>query len=123
MRRDDPGAWQEYLSDLRSFEDGTIRDGLAFGRGRAAPEVGRAGRRASATQSGSFSVLAAWQMAMAGWSVACAAIGRCEAEPRLRLRHGDAEAPAWDFADGGLIGCGPSISSSISNSVAESSHA
>jgi AIR synthase-related protein len=45
--------------------------------------------------------------------LACAAVGRCEAQPRLRLRHGGAEALAWDFADGGLIGCGPPVSSSV----------
>jgi hypothetical protein len=28
MQRDDPQAWHEYLSELRSFEDGTTRDGL-----------------------------------------------------------------------------------------------
>jgi predicted transcriptional regulator len=28
MQREDPEAWQEYLSELRSFEDATIRDGL-----------------------------------------------------------------------------------------------
>lgn len=28
MRREDPGAWQEYLSELRAFEAGTARDGL-----------------------------------------------------------------------------------------------
>ena len=28
MQHDDPEAWREYLSELRSFEDGTIRDGL-----------------------------------------------------------------------------------------------
>ena len=29
MQREDPEAWQEYLSELRSFEDATIGDGLA----------------------------------------------------------------------------------------------
>jgi hypothetical protein len=28
MRRDDPGAWQEYVSELHGFETGTARDGL-----------------------------------------------------------------------------------------------
>ena len=28
MRREDPAAWQEYVSELRSFEAGTARDGL-----------------------------------------------------------------------------------------------
>jgi hypothetical protein len=28
MQREDPEAWQEYLSELRSFEDATIGDGL-----------------------------------------------------------------------------------------------
>jgi hypothetical protein len=28
MRREDPAAWQEYLSELRAFEAGTISDGL-----------------------------------------------------------------------------------------------
>jgi hypothetical protein len=28
MRREDPAAWQEYLSELRVFEAGTSRDGL-----------------------------------------------------------------------------------------------
>ena len=28
MRREDPGAWQEYLSELQAFEAGTARDGL-----------------------------------------------------------------------------------------------
>ena len=29
MQREDPGAWREYQSELRSFEDATIGDGLA----------------------------------------------------------------------------------------------
>ena len=29
MRREDPVAWQEYLSDLHEFESGTTGDGLA----------------------------------------------------------------------------------------------
>jgi len=28
MRREDPAAWQEYLSELHAFEVGTARDGL-----------------------------------------------------------------------------------------------
>lgn len=28
MRRDDPAAWREYLSELRAFDAGTNRDGL-----------------------------------------------------------------------------------------------
>jgi hypothetical protein len=28
MRREDPVAWQEYLSELHTFEAGTSRDGL-----------------------------------------------------------------------------------------------
>jgi hypothetical protein len=28
MRREDPAAWQEYVSELRTFEAGTTRDGL-----------------------------------------------------------------------------------------------
>jgi hypothetical protein len=28
MQREDPGAWQEYVSELRAFEAGTARDGL-----------------------------------------------------------------------------------------------
>ena len=28
MQRDDPEAWQEYVSELHSFESGTARDGL-----------------------------------------------------------------------------------------------
>jgi AIR synthase-related protein len=39
--------------------------------------------------------------------LACAAIGRCEAHRQLRLRHGHAEALAWDFQNDALIGCGP----------------
>src|ERR1700733_6612916 len=29
MEREEPRAWQDYLSELRGFEDGTIRDGLS----------------------------------------------------------------------------------------------
>jgi hypothetical protein len=29
MRREDPQAWQDYLSELRGFEDGAARDGLS----------------------------------------------------------------------------------------------
>ena len=29
MQREDPEGWQEYVSDLRAFEAGTVRDGLA----------------------------------------------------------------------------------------------
>lgn len=29
MEREDPKAWQEYMSELRGFEDGTARDGLS----------------------------------------------------------------------------------------------
>jgi hypothetical protein len=29
MQREDPGAWREYVSELRAFEAGTARDGLA----------------------------------------------------------------------------------------------
>lgn len=29
MQREDPQAWQEYLSELRGFERGTARDGLS----------------------------------------------------------------------------------------------
>jgi hypothetical protein len=28
MRREDPAAWQEYVTELRTFEDGTAGDGL-----------------------------------------------------------------------------------------------
>jgi hypothetical protein len=28
MQREDPEAWQEYVTELRSFEAGTARDGL-----------------------------------------------------------------------------------------------
>lgn len=28
LQREDPEAWQEYVSDLRTFEAGTARDGL-----------------------------------------------------------------------------------------------
>jgi hypothetical protein len=28
MQREDPAAWQEYVSELRAFEAGTSRDGL-----------------------------------------------------------------------------------------------
>jgi hypothetical protein len=28
MRREDPVAWEEYVSELRAFEAGTARDGL-----------------------------------------------------------------------------------------------
>jgi selenophosphate synthetase-related protein len=42
--------------------------------------------------------------------LACAAIGHCEAQPRLHLRHRGEEALAWNFAESGLIGCGPSMS-------------
>jgi hypothetical protein len=28
MRREDPAAWQDYLSELHAFEAGTARDGL-----------------------------------------------------------------------------------------------
>jgi hypothetical protein len=29
MEREDPRAWQDYLSELRGFEGGTVRDGLS----------------------------------------------------------------------------------------------
>jgi hypothetical protein len=29
MRREDPAAWQEYVSELHGFETGTVRDGLS----------------------------------------------------------------------------------------------
>jgi hypothetical protein len=29
MEREDPQAWQDYLSELRGFEGGTMRDGLS----------------------------------------------------------------------------------------------
>jgi hypothetical protein len=29
MEREDPEAWQDYLSELRGFEGGTARDGLS----------------------------------------------------------------------------------------------
>ncbi len=29
LRREDPAAWQEYLSELHGFETGTARDGLS----------------------------------------------------------------------------------------------
>ncbi len=29
MEREDPQAWQDYLSELRGFEGGTVRDGLS----------------------------------------------------------------------------------------------
>ena len=29
MEREDPQAWQEYRSELRGFEGGTVRDGLS----------------------------------------------------------------------------------------------
>jgi hypothetical protein len=29
MQRDDPQAWQDYLSELHGFEGGTVRDGLS----------------------------------------------------------------------------------------------
>lgn len=29
MRREDPAAWQEYVSELQGFETGTARDGLS----------------------------------------------------------------------------------------------
>lgn len=29
MEREDPRAWQDYLSELRGFESGTVRDGLS----------------------------------------------------------------------------------------------
>ena len=29
MQREDPEAWQQYVSELRSFEAGTTQDGLA----------------------------------------------------------------------------------------------
>lgn len=29
MQREDPQAWQDYLSELRGFEGGTARDGLS----------------------------------------------------------------------------------------------
>lgn len=28
MQRDDPAAWEEYLSELQAFESGTVSDGL-----------------------------------------------------------------------------------------------
>ena len=31
MQREDPEAWQEYVTDLRVFEAGTARDGLTAG--------------------------------------------------------------------------------------------
>jgi hypothetical protein len=31
MQREDPEAWQEYVTDLRAFEAGTARDGLTAG--------------------------------------------------------------------------------------------
>jgi AIR synthase-related protein len=40
-------------------------------------------------------------------SIAAAAIGRCDASGRVRLRAGGEEALAWDFAQEPLIGCGP----------------
>ena len=32
MQREDPQAWQDYLSELRGFESGTARDGLSDAR-------------------------------------------------------------------------------------------
>ena len=31
MQREDPDAWQEYVTDLHAFGDGTARDGLTAG--------------------------------------------------------------------------------------------
>ena len=33
MEREDPQAWQDYLSELRGFEGGTTRDGLSGAAG------------------------------------------------------------------------------------------
>jgi AIR synthase-related protein len=49
--------------------------------------------------------------------LACAAIGRCQAQPQLRLRYDGEDVVAWNFADGGLIGCGPSFSIPVAEPV------
>ena len=54
--------------------------------------------------------------------LACAAIGVCDASRQLRLRHGQDQVTAWDFAHSALIGCGPAAAPSLS-AVTEPSHA
>ncbi|MGQ0698947.1 MAG: sll0787 family AIR synthase-like protein [Panacagrimonas sp.] len=39
--------------------------------------------------------------------LSCGAIGRCESQRQLKLRHGADEVLAWDFERSSLIGCGP----------------
>jgi hypothetical protein len=47
MQREDPGAWQEYLSGLRAFEAGTASDGLTAAASDW-PEYNDAGSETSA---------------------------------------------------------------------------
>ena len=51
MRREDPAAWQEYLSELHAFEAGTTRDGLTAGASDW-PEYNDAGGSTGAYQAG-----------------------------------------------------------------------
>jgi hypothetical protein len=51
MRREDPQGWQDYLSELREFEGGTIRDGLS-GTAAEWPEYNDAGGSAEGVVSG-----------------------------------------------------------------------
>jgi AIR synthase-related protein len=45
--------------------------------------------------------------------LSCSVVGRCETERRLRLRSEGEEIQAWNFEESGLIGCGPSVASSV----------
>jgi hypothetical protein len=46
MQREDPAAWQEYISELRAFEAGTARDGLTTAASDW-PEYNDAGKETS----------------------------------------------------------------------------
>ncbi|NKF23053.1 sll0787 family AIR synthase-like protein [Solimonas marina] len=52
--------------------------------------------------------VAAVQARFAARGIACAAIGRVDASPRLTLRDASEERTAWDFSAQTLLGCGPS---------------
>jgi hypothetical protein len=47
MQREDPAAWQEYVSELHDFEAGTVHDGLAAAASDW-PEYNGAGSETSA---------------------------------------------------------------------------
>jgi hypothetical protein len=47
MQREDPAAWLDYVSELRAFEAGTVRDGLAAAASDW-PEYNDAGSETSA---------------------------------------------------------------------------